>query len=80
MERHALPTLRQLVTDAIVLDHARMVHGQIRRPLFEVAHRVSAGTHHFFDQIGTIGAILSAILAVLLWPLILLGVKIAIVI
>jgi len=41
---------------------------------------VVAANHHFFDHIGTIGAILSAVLAVVLWPLILLGVKIAIVI
>lgn len=41
---------------------------------------VVAATHHFFDHLGTIGAILSALLAVILWPLILLGVKIAIVI
>lgn len=40
---------------------------------------VVAATHHFFEHLSTIGAILSAILAVLLWPLILLGVKIAIV-
>ena len=39
---------------------------------------VVAATHNFFDHIGTIGAILSAILAVLLWPLVLLGVKITI--
>jgi ABC-type anion transport system duplicated permease subunit len=39
---------------------------------------VVAATHHFFDHVGAIGAILSAILAVILWPLILLGVKIAI--
>jgi hypothetical protein len=39
-----------------------------------------AATHHFFDHVGTIGGILSAILAVIVWPLILLGVKIAIVI
>jgi hypothetical protein len=39
---------------------------------------VVAASHHFFDHVGTIGAILSAILAVILWPLILLGVKIAI--
>jgi ABC-type anion transport system duplicated permease subunit len=39
---------------------------------------VVAATHHFFDHITTIGGILSAILAVILWPLILLGVKIAI--
>ena len=41
---------------------------------------IVAVTHHFFDHIGSVGAVLSAILAVLLWPLILLGVKIAIVI
>jgi hypothetical protein len=39
---------------------------------------VVAATHHFFDHLATIGAILSAVLAVILWPLILLGVKIAI--
>jgi len=39
---------------------------------------VVAAAHHFFDHLGTIGAILSAIFAVILWPLILLGVKIAI--
>ena len=39
---------------------------------------VVAVTHHFFDHIGTIGAIVSAILAVLLWPLVLLGVHFAI--
>jgi hypothetical protein len=39
---------------------------------------IVAATHHFFDHLGTIGAILSAVLAVFLWPLILLGVKIAI--
>ena len=41
---------------------------------------VVAATHHFFDHVGTIGGILSAILAVILWPLILLGVRIAIVV
>jgi hypothetical protein len=40
---------------------------------------VVAATHHFFVHLSTVGAILSAILAVILWPLILLGVKIAIV-
>lgn len=39
---------------------------------------VVAVTHHFFDHIGTIGAIVSAILAILLWPLVLLGVHFAI--
>jgi hypothetical protein len=41
---------------------------------------VVAASHHFFDHLTTIGTILSAVLAVILWPLILLGVKIAIVI
>ena len=34
--------------------------------------------HHFFDHISTIGGVLSALLAVLLWPLVLLGVRIVI--
>ena len=37
-----------------------------------------AGSHHFFDKIGTIGGLLSALLAILLWPLVLLGVRITI--
>ncbi|HEX4579494.1 MAG TPA: hypothetical protein VH498_05775 [Candidatus Dormibacteraeota bacterium] len=36
---------------------------------------VVAATHHYFDNLGSIGPILSAILAVVLWPLILVGVK-----
>jgi hypothetical protein len=39
-----------------------------------------AGAHHYFDNVGTIGGLLSALLAVLLWPLVLLGTRIAIVI
>jgi hypothetical protein len=39
---------------------------------------VVAATHHFFNHLTTVGGILSAVLAVILWPLILLGVKIAI--
>jgi ABC-type anion transport system duplicated permease subunit len=35
---------------------------------------VAAG-HHYFDTLATVGRILSAILAVVLWPLILFGVK-----
>ena len=41
---------------------------------------IVAATHHFFEHVSTIGGILSAIIAVIVWPLILLGVKIAIVI
>ena len=39
---------------------------------------VVAATHHFFEHVNTIGGILSAIIAVIVWPLILLGVKIEI--
>ncbi len=39
---------------------------------------VVAASHHFFDHLTTVGGIISAVLAVILWPLILLGVKIAI--
>jgi hypothetical protein len=37
---------------------------------------VVAGGHHYLDNLGSIGAILTAVLAVLIWPLILIGVKI----
>ncbi len=37
---------------------------------------VVAGSHHYFDNLGSLGAIITAILVVLLWPLVLLGVKI----
>lgn len=56
----------------------------IRRPisalplLWLVIGIIVAVTHHFFDHVGTIGGIISAVLAVLLWPLILLGVNISI--
>ena len=33
-----------------------------------------AASHHYFKHLGTIRLILSAILAVVLWPLILLGI------
>jgi hypothetical protein len=38
-----------------------------------------AGSHHYFDNLGTLGGLLSALLAVLLWPLVLLGTRITIV-
>ncbi len=41
-----------------------------------VVGAVVAGSHHYFDNLGSLGAILTAIVAVLLWPLILVGVKI----
>jgi hypothetical protein len=43
-----------------------------------VVGAVVAGSHHYFDSLNSFGAILTAIIAVLIWPLILLGVKISI--
>ncbi len=40
-----------------------------------VVGAVVAGSHHYFDNLGSLGSILTAVLAVLLWPLILVGVK-----
>ena len=39
---------------------------------------IVAASHHFFDHLTTIGAFVSALLAILLWPLVLLGVRITI--
>ena len=36
---------------------------------------VVAATHHYFAHLGSLRAIISAILAVVLWPLVLLGVN-----
>jgi hypothetical protein len=36
---------------------------------------VVAATHHYFAHLGSLRAILSAILAVVLWPLVLLGIN-----
>lgn len=36
---------------------------------------VVAASHRYFDNLGHVGPILSAILAVVLWPLVLVGVK-----
>ena len=36
---------------------------------------VVAATHHYFQHLGSVRAILSAILAVVLWPLVLLGIN-----
>ena len=36
---------------------------------------IVAGTHHYFVHVGTAESIVSAVLAVLLWPLLLLGVN-----
>jgi ABC-type anion transport system duplicated permease subunit len=39
---------------------------------------IVAAAHHYFDTLSSVGPILSAIVAVILWPLVLFGVKFAI--
>lgn len=39
---------------------------------------IVAAAHHYFDNVRTFGQILTVIVAVILWPLILFGVKITI--
>jgi hypothetical protein len=46
--------------------------------IYLVVGGVVAGSHHYFDSLGSFGAVLSAILAILLWPLVLFGTKITI--
>ena len=36
---------------------------------------VVAATHHYFEHLGSLRAIVSALLAVFLWPLVLLGIN-----
>lgn len=43
-----------------------------------VVGAIVAGSHHYFDNLGSIGAIISAILAIILWPLVLVGVHITV--
>jgi hypothetical protein len=42
---------------------------------YVVIGAIVAGTHHYFADVGTLQSIVSAVLAVLLWPLLLLGVN-----
>jgi hypothetical protein len=46
--------------------------------LYIILGFIVAGTHGYFADFTTIGHILSALLAVLLWPLILIGVNLQI--
>jgi len=43
--------------------------------VYLVAGGIVSATHHYWQNLHTIKAIISAILAVLLWPLILVGVN-----
>ncbi len=43
--------------------------------IYLIVRLVVAGAHQYFAQLGTLNGIASAVLAVLLWPLILLGIN-----
>ena len=49
--------------------------GKILVGIYLVVGVVVASSHHYFSHLGKVTAILSAVLAVLLWPLVLFGVK-----
>ena len=49
--------------------------GKILIGIYLVVGVVVASSHHYFSHLGKVTAILSAVLAVLLWPLVLFGVK-----
>src|SRR5262245_66597910 len=34
----------------VVLDHERVIHGNVRGTLLEIPHRIAAALHHFLDQ------------------------------
>ena len=42
---------------------------------YVIAGAILAATHHYFEHVTTVKAVGSAILAVLLWPLLLLGIN-----
>ncbi|HVD66792.1 MAG TPA: hypothetical protein VNB65_07845 [Gaiellaceae bacterium] len=43
--------------------------------IYLVVGAVIAATHHYFEHLNTLKQVLSAVLAIVLWPLILLGVN-----
>jgi len=49
--------------------------GKILIGIYLVVGVIVASSHHYFSHLGKVTAILSAVLAVLLWPLVLFGVK-----
>jgi hypothetical protein len=49
--------------------------GKILIAIYLVVGVVVAVSHHYLAHLGKIGPIVSAVLAVLLWPLVLFGVK-----
>ena len=57
---------------------ARGLAGKVVLVVYLVVGVIVANSHHYFASLHTIKPIISAVLAVLLWPLILLGVNLQI--
>jgi hypothetical protein len=53
----------------------RSIVGKILIAVYLVVGIVVASSHHYLSHLGGIKPIMSAVLAVLLWPLVLFGVK-----
>jgi hypothetical protein len=53
----------------------RSIVGKILVGIYLVVGVVVASSHHYLSHLGKVTAILSVVLAVLLWPLVLFGVK-----
>jgi uncharacterized membrane protein len=49
--------------------------GRILVAVYLVGGVVVASSHHYLSHLGKVEAVVSAVLAVLLWPLVLFGVK-----
>ena len=49
--------------------------GKVTIGIYLVVGVVVASSHHYFSRMGKVTGVLSAVLAVLLWPLVLFGVK-----
>ena len=43
--------------------------------IYLIVGAVVASSHHYFTHVGTLKPLVSAVLAVLLWPLLLLGIN-----
>ena len=54
----------------------RMLRINLLGLIYLVAGIVVAATHHYFRHVDTVRLIASAVLAVILWPLVLLGVNV----
>jgi hypothetical protein len=52
--------------------------GKILLVIYLVVGLIVANSHHYFAHLGGIKSIVSAVLAVLLWPLVVLGLKLVI--